>query len=79
MLPRKRSTNVVYPCTRTWPCIHKAVHTQAGAYTKGALATASVLMLKGGQGLPPASSEARSSSSEASRSEGRFGGPNHFF
>ena len=47
-------------------CIHKVVHTQGGAHTRRSVATARVLLFKGGAGLAPASSEASRLSSEAS-------------
>ena len=39
-------------------CIHKVVHTQGGAHTRRSVATAGVLLFKGGAGLAPVSSEA---------------------
>ena len=40
-----------FGCPYTRQCIHKAVHTQGGAHTRWSVATARVLLLKGGAGV----------------------------
>ena len=40
-------------CGKGWRCTHKAVHAQGGAHTRWPVATAVVLLFKGGAGVGP--------------------------